>query len=494
MRESEAMPLQGESGDSGQPTISLGLLLLFALLIRVPAVLFSQGYEFLDEQYQYIDPAWHLATGQSWFEPHEYLRGIRSWVHPGLVAGMFRALLWVGIEDPLDLMRGVRAFHAIISLIPVVSLWLLLRWKGLPAKRWFLLFAAGNSLAVFAGVHANGPYCAAGLSIAAICLFQGPRLWPLLAGILLGIAFTMRFQDAFFGPVLFLAGVWTKRYRAIWLLCLGSALVVVWQGALDAQLFGRFLHSAIGYVEYNVLDGQSANWGSEPWWFYAPWVLGLLLCVPPLMGVVWNHMRAGSRVFPVLLAAALVYFFLHSAPERKAPRFVVPAILLLWTVLAWRLFDRRENESWQVAGYRKLFTSVQLVALVIFSFYFFSRGPVEAALQLREDRGLTELWIVDGSDVSVGGHLYLDQERLQVVPMARHRLERMLDAVDWEQQVGPIHLMVAPSKSEEGQELTELELDAYADGRYEITPLGRFGDWPELRKRNRRWLYRVTRR
>ncbi|PIE22395.1 MAG: hypothetical protein CSA62_12875 [Planctomycetota bacterium] len=494
MSEITPIPAQQDPQDSQTATISLGLLLLFALLIRLPAVFFSQGYLFLDEQYQYIDPAWHLATGQSWYEPHEYIRGIRSWIYPGIMSGMFRALLWLGIEDPLQLMRGIRGFHALISLIPVASLWLLLRWKGLPAKRWFLLLAAGNSLAVFAGVHPNGPYCAAGLSIAAICLFQGPRLWPLLAGLLLGIAFTMRFQDAFFGPVLFLSGLIAKRYRAIWLLCLGSALVVVWQGVLDTHIYGRFLHSALGYVEYNFIEEQSSNWKTQPIYFYGLMTLGSLLFIPPLMGTVWQRMREGSRVFPVLLAAALAYLLLHSIPARKAPRFIVPAILLLWTVLSWRLFDRRQEESWQSAGHRKLFVSIQLVATVFLSLYFSYSGPINAALRLREEPELTELWVVDGSNVSVGGHLYLNKDRLKVTTMKRHRLARMLDIVDWGSLSHSIFVMLCPSKLEDGKPLAELDLSKYEDERYQITELGNFGKWPEHRKRNRRWLYRITRK
>ena len=478
-------------------TISLGVLLLVALLARVPAVLFSEGYFFRDEQYQYIDPAWHLASGDSWWKPEDYMRGIRSWIYPGMLAALFRVATWFGLEDPIQIARFGRGFHAILSLIPVASLWLLLRWKGIPAKRWFLLFATCNFLAVFAGVRMNAPGCAAGFALAAIFLFQGPRLWPLLAGLCLGIAFTFRFQDAFFGPVLFLAGVATKRYRAIWLLSLGAAFVVVAQGLLDFHLYGRFLHSAFAYVEFNVFEGRNGDWGREPWWYYiaAPFVL--LLAVPPFLGAVWRELWAGTKAFPVLMAACVVYLFLHSAPEHKSPRFVIPAILLLWTVYAWRLFDGVREERWQRFGHRWTFLSVHLVAWVAFTFYFWNRGPVDAALRLGQEPQLEEIWVVDGSQDSIGGHFHLQRRTIEVETMPRFRLKSTLEQVDWQSQQTPIHLMVAPEELEADRgrvrRRTEaLDLEMLESDHYEIRLLGAYRDWPVIRKRNLRWCYRVT--
>jgi hypothetical protein len=53
--------------------ITLGKYLCFALLLRMPAVFFSRGYDSLDHQYQYVDPAYHLGLGGSWYLYHDYV-------------------------------------------------------------------------------------------------------------------------------------------------------------------------------------------------------------------------------------------------------------------------------------------------------------------------------------------------------------------------------------------------------------------------------------
>ena len=57
------------------PAWSLGAFLGLALLVRLPAVLWADGYEFVDQQYQYVDPAWHLATGDDWLRTWEWRAG-----------------------------------------------------------------------------------------------------------------------------------------------------------------------------------------------------------------------------------------------------------------------------------------------------------------------------------------------------------------------------------------------------------------------------------
>ena len=109
--------------DGDGPAPSLPFYLLLGLLLRLPAVLFAHGFEFADQQYQYIDPAWHLASGDDWLVTHEWVNGLRSWVYPGMLAPVFRAFAW--IEDPLARMAVVRGAHAIASLLPLVAFWLL---------------------------------------------------------------------------------------------------------------------------------------------------------------------------------------------------------------------------------------------------------------------------------------------------------------------------------------------------------------------------------
>ncbi|MFQ5931198.1 MAG: hypothetical protein ACE5MM_02200, partial [Nitrospiraceae bacterium] len=223
--------------------ITLRNFLLLAFLARLPAIFFSRGYHFIDHQFQYVDPAYHIAFDASWFRPHEYVDGLRSWVYPGILASIFKAITWIGITDPNSMMIATRFVHGVISLLPVAALWMLIvRWKGWNMQRPLLLFIACNALVVYAGVQPTGPTFAVGLSLAAVFLFYGPGpLWPLLSGLLLGLAFSCRFQDALFGPVLLVFGLVEKRWRACVFLSLGVAIMVTMQGLVDVFTWGGFL-------------------------------------------------------------------------------------------------------------------------------------------------------------------------------------------------------------------------------------------------------------
>ena len=70
----------------------LAIFLAVAVLLRLPAVLWARGYEFADHQFQYVEPAYHLAFDAAWWRPWEYERGLRSWAYPGLLAGMLRTV------------------------------------------------------------------------------------------------------------------------------------------------------------------------------------------------------------------------------------------------------------------------------------------------------------------------------------------------------------------------------------------------------------------
>jgi hypothetical protein len=110
--------------------LSLRAYLLFGLLVRIPAVFFSRGYDFLDHQFQYVDPAYHLALGGSWWRPHDYVQGLRPWVYPGLLALVFRAIAAFGYY--------LRRPRVDAVFIPRTSLFSWLRANA-PGTPWYVL-------------------------------------------------------------------------------------------------------------------------------------------------------------------------------------------------------------------------------------------------------------------------------------------------------------------------------------------------------------------
>jgi hypothetical protein len=459
--------------------ITLGNCLLFAFLARLPAVFFSRGYHFLDHQFHYIDPAYYIAFDGSWYLPQEYVLGLRSWVYPGILAGIFKAIGWIGITEPNRMMIATRFVHGLISLVPVAALWMLIvRWKGWSSQRPLLLFFACNAFGVYTAVQPTGLAFAAGLSLTAIFLFHGPcPLWPLLSGLLLGLAFSCRFQDAFFGPVLLVFGLVEKRWRACVCLCLGVGITVTVQGLVDVFTWGSFLHSPFRYVAWNFFEGHASRFSVEPVWLYLAHVCGVLILVPPFVRSAWGALVKGGRRLPVVLTASVFYIFMHSLVGRKQLRFIYPALILLLVAYASALLYQELSESRLRTVHRRLFVIAHLIAFVFVSFWYPNRGAVEAALALgRQEDFKDQLVVVDGGPFQMGGHYYLNRSKLKVQMVKREELGNWLRQ---ERPATPLYLLVVREPLEEG---------AVPDG-YRLDKIGAYHEWPDFAPGGSRYVY-----
>ncbi|MBK8099651.1 MAG: hypothetical protein IPK26_21305 [Planctomycetes bacterium] len=464
----------------GAPIWSLAGYLLVGWLLRLPAVLFAAGYAFADQQYQYLDPAWHLATGDAWHRTWEWIDGIRSWVHPGLLATLWMPIRSV-TDDAMVQMTLLRGAHSLIALLPLSAFWLLVvRWQPVAHARVALWLFALSGIGVHANVQPAGPNFAASLAVAAVLFACGPRRWPWLGGLLLGLAFCARAQDAMFGPIVVAALVWQRRFRAAMWFCLGTLPGIALQGLVDLWTWGSFLHSPFAYVRLNLHAGAAVKWGTEPWWWYATLLLPLLTLVPPVWGAAARMFWRGTRVAALPMFAGVAFVALHSAIERKALRFLWPAVWLLVAVAAIGIGSARANgrlEAWQ----RRLLFAGQAGLWLWASLWPTNLGPVRAALALSREPSFTdELIVVDGDATAVGGFANLRRSRLEVQSTTRALLAELLAGL--------------PPRAERwvlvAREPLSGELAA-AFGRLE--PAGEFTGWLDLRRGERRYLYRLRR-
>jgi hypothetical protein len=403
---------------------SLAAYLGLGLLLRLPAVLCANGFDFPDQQFQYVDPAWHLASGGAWHEPWEYRDGMRSWVYPWLLSWVFRGLAALGLGEPMATMRAVRAVHAGFSLLPLAVFWLaIVRWRPVASPRLpLLLFAAAGLLVV--GVQPSGPSFAATLAITAGLAVTGPGPFPAFAGLCLGFAFAGRFQDALFGPAFFGVLLWQRRWGAAAWFALGCLPGILTQGLSDLAVHGVFLGSLWRYFASNLGDNDAANaWRGQPLLFYV-----YAGCVPVLALLPWPslwraaiaRLRAGTAVFPAALVGGLLHIGAHSFITRKALRFEYPALaLLLAVMLAGLPAAVGRAARWHTA----LLMAVHLGWWTLASFWFGNAGAVRLANWLREQpdwRGA--LVVVDGDATTLGGFYYARPPRDAVRKVPRGEL------------------------------------------------------------------------
>jgi GPI mannosyltransferase 3 len=458
---------------------SLPCYLLIGWLLRLPGALFASGYSFLDQQYQYVDPAWHLATGAAWYPTWEWIDGIRSWVYPGLLAGLFAGVRPL-TDDPMVQMALVRAAHALIGSLPLAGFWLLVvRWRPVARPRPALLLFALSGIGVHACVQPAGPNFAAALSVAAVLFAIGPGRWPLLGGAMLGLAFCARCQEAMLGPIVVACLMWQRQWTAATWFALGTLPGIALQGLVDLWTWGHFLHSPFEYVRQNLVYGAAARWRTEPWWWYAALVLPAMTMVPPLLPAAWRMFSNGVRHAVVPAIAALVYVLLHSAIDRKALRFLWPALWLLVGIGAIGLVQTAANGSlstWQ----RRLFIAGQVALFAWASLWPGNLGPVRAAIALAREPAFTdELIVVDGDATAIGGFYHLRRSQLQVHAAPRPKLSELLAAL--------------PPRSERWLMVSREPLTAEVVPCGRLLPAGEFTGFCDLRRSERRYLYRLVR-
>lgn len=389
---------------TGNPKIRLDLLILLALLARIPAVLFSSGYEFFDEQFQYVDPAWHLADGGPFFETEDWQLGIRSWVYPSLLSVLFKLALSIGVETPEGQLIITRAVLAVFSLVALIGFHGLLVNKLRYDKANLVLIAlAINPILIYQSVHPNGPAFSCVLVLFALSSFlHGGTLRSTLAGIALGLGFCCRPQDGLYLLPLILAGIYQRRHRELGWFLAGAALMILIQGLVDLHTYGSFLRSPLEYVRYNLENNRNAEWGEEPWFYY----LVALLIVTPLAPVGLRWLWRGAGILPWIAGSAFFSIFVHQLITHKSARFVTPALVivsLLWVIGA---MEEADSRAVLVKISKKLGVALWGVGFMLASFAYPNQERVEAALLLSElDPGNGTVYY-DLTQVDFGGYFY----------------------------------------------------------------------------------------
>ncbi|PTL81338.1 hypothetical protein [Vitiosangium sp. GDMCC 1.1324] len=302
--------------------------------LRVWLGLTDDGIYWPDEVFQSLEPAHRLVFGygmQAW----EFIEGARNWALPALVAVLFKLATVVGLEGPRGYLGLTRAVFGLLGAATAWGSWRLARAYGASA----LAAAAGASLFALAAVplyfapramseNASALPVVLGLALA---LAPGASRRAVVAGAsLLGIAVLLRLQNGVF--CVGLVGVLAARrdWRAA-----RDALAVLagWAflfGLLDRLTWGRWFHSALVYLDFNLVQGKAAVWGTAPFEYYGR---VLLRSMGAVTLVALGLSVLAARRAPGLLAMATAFFVLHALQPHKELRFLVP-VLPLFAALA----------------------------------------------------------------------------------------------------------------------------------------------------------------
>ncbi len=422
--------------------LALVAVLLVGLAARA-GVIFTQSYVvFADETFQYLEQAHRLAFGAG-VVPWEYHDGIRSWLLPGVAAGLMRVGAAFG-DDPRIYLRLIRLACAALSLSVVYVAFC----QGLNAGRSRIgggQAGWGRGVGGLAAAILTGGFCAIWFDLiwfapavltevlAAHCALIGlfladdrdngePRRL-LMAGLCLGLAVCLRYQYA---PALAAASLWQHRLdwvRWRWLAMGGLAVVLPLAGGLDWVTWGAPFQSIWLNFIRNSVDGVSSAMGTEPLSFFPAY---LTTAFTPAPVFVFLAVFGATRA-PALAIAALVVVAMHMAVPHKEVRFIylalaiLPVLIGLGAACVLQVVAERVRAIGVPAGW-VAWLAAPLLALGAWASWSgattqplverwsFNRGPIEAFLLAHRQPDLCGLGVRDMRVIDSGGYVYLHRD------------------------------------------------------------------------------------
>lgn len=373
-------------------------LTLIALIPRLIAAVFSQGYFAHDDHFLVIEAAGSWADGFDynnwlpWNQGDSPRPSGHSFFYVGLHYLLFVGLKTIGLTEPKSMMVVVRLLHALWSLVVVRAGYRI----ALRLSNADIAWRTGLFLALFYFM----PFLAVRNLVEVACI---PLLmlgcWQLvrdhgapgsrrvlLAGIFIGLAVNIRFQTLFFTAGPGLALLLQRRWAQAMIYALGVAVpLVVIQSGIDLFLWGRPFAELTEYVLYNMAN--TTTYFDQPWYNYLLLLLGIF--IPPFsVAVFFGFFR---RTSPLLVwLPVLLFLAVHSYFPNKQERFLLPIVPLFFvlgyvsweqwrTASAWWL---RRKGLWR--GVLAFTWTINTAALALLCFSYSKRSRVEAMAALKD--------------------------------------------------------------------------------------------------------------
>lgn len=375
----------------------LTVILVAAVIVRLIAVVFAKGWGMHDDHFLVIE------ASQSWVDGTDYNNWLpknqvnpepsgHSFFYVGIHYLIFSVLEWIHIYDPQAKMYLVRLLHALFSLITVVYGY---RISELISGRK-VAFGVGLLLAIFWFF----PFLSVRNLVEVVCIpflimgswyillstrkADSPKYYVYLAGILLGLAFSVRFQTVFFAIGIGFYLLIKQDYKRIMLLLAGyiSALVLT-QGPVDMVLWGYPFAEMIAYFEYNFFHAY--DYITNPWYSYLLLLAGIM--IPPFSLMLFAGFFEGWKRNLLLFLPAFLFLLVHSIFPNKQERFILPFIpfLIILGLDGWsHISEYLKSMAWKKAikGIMIFFWVLNLILLPVISTTYSKRARVESMTML----------------------------------------------------------------------------------------------------------------
>ena len=390
----------------------LRLILFLALFFRLLAVVFSKGYGMHDDHFLVIE------SSQSWVDGYDYNDWLpssnngkinpsgHSFTYCGLHYLFFSGLRSIGITDAQTKMYFVRLLHALLSLLVVYYGYRITeKLAGMRTARTAgLLLALYFFMPMLSVRNLVEMACIPFLLYPAWMVIErdeklSPLLW-LLAGLILGFAFNIRFQSILFTAGFGLALLLRKKWMGAILTGVGFLVCAAGvQGITDTIIWGQPFVEFKEYVKYNMEN--AAAYSTKAWYMYFT-VLGGLLIPPVSLFLLFGFFRSWKK-YLLLFLPSFVFFAFHSYFPNKQERFILPIFpfVIILGMIGWNEFIAAssfwEKRKRMLRGCWIFFWILNCIPLFFISVAYSKRNKVEPMSWLSE-KGDVKGFIVENGD------------------------------------------------------------------------------------------------
>jgi len=353
-------------------------LIFFGAFTHLLAIVFSIGYHQCDELFQVFEFAgYKLGINSAEELPWEFTYKMRSAIPPLLVYLVTNFGHYMNIRDPFVLAICLRGIVGLISFIAYVRLLKLQSSESIingSASALWILAMLWWSIPYF-HVRLSAENLSATIFLWAFILYQeyGKQLKKyFLPGLLLALAFHIRFQTVFmFGPLfLYMIFVSKESFKSILLSLLGFAVGLTLATGVDYWFYGEITCTWWNYIYQNIFESKAAQFGIQPFYFFL--TESLVHLIPPyslliVLGVVvfWYTHRMHVITW-ITLPFVLIHFFVG----HKEFRFIFPIMNFLpFMLIAAKESWHKRGTYWKFLETKwvvQLFLLANLVALFIF--------------------------------------------------------------------------------------------------------------------------------
>jgi hypothetical protein len=362
-------------------------ILIAALIIRIIAAIFSQGYGMHDDHFLIIEASASWADGYDYNNWLPWSQGVvsqpegHSFTYVGLNYVFFSLAKAIGIADPKILMFLNRLLHALFSLLIVHfgikiaeklgSKEIAVKIGWLFALLWLLPFLSVRNLVEITCI----PFMMWSIWL---LLSKTSTKHLLFAGLLMGMAVSFRYQVGVFAVGVAAVYFFQKKWKVFLVYCAGVLIAFsITQGVVDYLIWGYPFAEFIGYATYNMNEGTAYIPNSN----YAMYLLVLMgLFLVPL-GILFalGYFRSYKK-YVILFLPVLLFILFHTFYPSKQERFILPVFPFFAILGVVGIQDLLVKENWQRFSRISwnLFWVLNIPLLLFATFTYSKKSRVEA--------------------------------------------------------------------------------------------------------------------